>query len=305
MTNRTLKVYSPLPQFPPISLSSHCELGCRHCHGHYLHGMTCITQPHKLLGFAQRLANQGGTGILVSGGFTTQGTLMNLQRMLPTLALIKKTNRLLVALHTGFVTKKLAGDLKKNGVDMAFTHCIGDMATIKDIMGLSATPQDYLDTLKNLQDAHIPVVPHICIGLHQGNLRGETQALRLMKKICAPAAIVVTTLIPTRGTPLEHGPPPAVPDILGVIREAQQSYPTVEIALGCMRTRGGNLEYQAVQAGVTRIANPSRQFLSHITREGYCIETYAACCGLPTSLQQFCLLSTPPPSQTTTLTGYP
>ena len=282
MTAKTLKIYYPLPHFPPVSLSPGCDLGCLHCQGHYLQGMTLIHSPQHLVQYGHHLSATGGTGLLLSGGFTRRGTLINLQRMLPGITQIKQETSLLVALHTGFVTQTLAEELKTAGIDMAFTHCIGDTLTIQEIMGLSATPHQYAETLYHLSAAGIPVSPHICTGLYHGKLRGESTALHIIRDTCTPAAIVITALCPTRGTPLEGTPGPTMEALQTVIQEAHTMFPTVEIALGCMRSRGDSIEHMALQAGVTRFTTPSKKFLEDLHTTGYAITPFQGCCGLPT-----------------------
>lgn len=289
MTNKTkrIKAYYPIPHFPPISLSSRCQLSCLHCQGHYLAGMTRLATPRDLDQFARTLLSRGGTGFLASGGFTTNGTLMNLETMLPTLAAIKKTTPLLIALHTGFVTPTLAHKLQRTGIDVACPHIIGDSDTIRDIMGLSAHPHNYAQTLENLAQANIPLSPHVCAGLYYGKLQGEQEAFQIIKDSCTPETLVITTLCPTRGTPLATSPPlsPAMLEI--VIRRARSTLPQAELALGCMRPRARSLEITALTAGITRFANPSKSLLSFAQKKGYVITMYAACCGLPAALEQY------------------
>ena len=141
MTDKIIKAYYPLPRFPPISFSHQCHLSCLHCQGQYLSSMTTLTDPHDLYHFATTLSTQGGTGFLASGGFTPQGTLMNLEVMLPILAQIKQTTSLAIALHTGFIDKQAAQKIRETKIDVVCPHIIGDTNTIEEIMGISATPQ--------------------------------------------------------------------------------------------------------------------------------------------------------------------
>jgi len=286
MSEKIIKAYYPLPHFPPISFSRHCELSCLHCQGHYLRAMTKLTTPSALYHFAHTLSTQGGTGFLASGGFTQKGTLLNLDLMIPTLARIKQTTSLVVALHTGFVDKKMAQKLGKTGIDVVCPQVLGDRDTINEILGLFAHPQDYAQTLQNLTQAGLKISPHICAGLYWGKLQGERQALSLIKDSCIPETVVITTLCPTQGTPMESTPhlPPSHLD--RVIKTAQALFPGVELALGCMRPRQRDLELQALYAGITRIATPSKSFLAHAQKKGYQIKTYAACCGIPSSCEE-------------------
>jgi uncharacterized radical SAM superfamily protein len=51
------------------------------------------------------------------------------------------------------------------------------------------------------------VVPHVIVGLNDGCLDGEYQALQLIKNI-NPAALVIIAFMPLRGTAMEKTPPP-------------------------------------------------------------------------------------------------
>ena len=286
MTEQIIKAYYPLPRFPPISFSRHCELSCLHCQGYYLGSMTHLTNPSDLYRFAHALSKRGGTGFLASGGFTEQGTLLYLEKMIPTLKRIKQTTSLLVALHSGFIDEQMALKLKKTGIDVVCPLVLGDGDTITEIMGLSATPQDYAQTLQNLYKAGLAISPHICAGIYWGKLQGEKKALSLIKDSCIPETVVITTLCPTRGTPMESSPCLSSDHLKNVIKWAQALFPGVELALGCMRPRQRSLEIMALTAGVTRIANPSKSFLAHAQKKGYTVRTYASCCGIPLSHEE-------------------
>ena len=70
-----------------------------------------------------------------------------------------------------------------------------------------------------------------------------------------------------------------------IIKRAHALFPQVDISLGCMRPRQRSLEIQALHAGITRIANPSKSFLIYAQKKGYEIKTYAACCGIPSACE--------------------
>ncbi len=286
MTDKIVKAYYPLPHFPPVSFSRQCDLSCLHCQQQYLSSMTTLTDPHDLYHFATTLSTQERTGFLASGGFTPQGTLMNLEAMLPILAQIKQATSLVVALHTGFIDKKTAQKIKETKIDVVCPHVIGDTATIKEVLGISATPQTYAQTLQNLHQAGLTLSPHICAGLYWGRLQGEKKALALIKNSCIPETVVITTLCPTRGTPMESSPVLPPDRLAEVIQWAHALFPQVDIALGCMRPRQRSLEIQALHAGITRIANPSKSFLAYAQKKGYTVQAYAACCSIPTSCEK-------------------
>lgn len=285
MTDRVVKAYYPLPCFPPISFSSTCDLSCLHCQGQYLRSMKKLTTPQELYCFAQELSHAGGTGFLASGGFTPKGTLMNLDAMIPALTHIKQTMSLVVALHTGFVNRHMAQKIKKTHIDVVCPHVMGDKDAISEIMGLSATPQNFAQTLRALHETKLALSPHICTGVYWGRLRGEREALALIKDSCQPETVVITTLCPTRKTPMASSNVLSPIHLAHIIKKAHALFPQVDIALGCMRPRQRSLEIHALHAGITRIANPSKSFLAYAKKRGYEIKTYAACCGIPSTCE--------------------
>jgi|GEM_PF-6716066 len=65
---------------------------------------------------------------------------------------------------------------------MALVDCIESDRTISEILGLPNTVSDYEDTLKYLTEAHIPIAPHIIVGLGNGALDGELRALEIVRR---------------------------------------------------------------------------------------------------------------------------
>ena len=53
--------------------------------------------------------------------------------------------------------------------------------TIKKIYNLKVTPKDYADSLKALDEAELPFVPHVIVGLNEGKLDGELEALKMIR----------------------------------------------------------------------------------------------------------------------------
>lgn len=275
------KSYHILPKFPPISISGErCDLLCKHCGGHYLKNMKSITDPEHLFSYCKKIDDKCN-GILLSGGFDKKGMLLNLQKMLKTIKKVKEKTELTVAIHPGFVDEGLAQELADAGIDIALTDFIGSEETIREILGIDASPIDYLNTLKNLENAGIPTAPHICIGLHYGKLKGEIDALKMLNN-CDPAVIVIIIFLPTMGTEMENCFPPSIADISKVMKKAGEI--SKEISLGCMRPRNflrEEIEMIALKNGITRMALPSKKTLETAKNMGYEIREIDGCCGLP------------------------
>lgn len=251
--------------FTPISLTgTQCSLKCRHCDSHYLRHMLDGSSG-KLYSEALRLARKNANGILLSGGSTYEGSVPTyLQK--DNILKIKKDTNLKISAHTGIVDKPQA-ELLSNYLDMALVDVIGDDKTIHDILGLDATVKDYENTLRYLSSAGIPLAPHLIVGLHNGELKGEFKALEMVRKF-KPEVVVIVVFIPTKGTNMEGIVPPKIEDVIRVITKAREIF-EVPLSLSCVRPGGryrSMLDMYAILSGIDRIAVPSRKAFS-ISRE--------------------------------------
>lgn len=240
--------------------------------------------PDILYSALKKISNSGATGALISGGSTRDGTVP-LSGFLPVLARIKQETDLILNVHAGFIRRGEAQTLAGTGADVVSIDVVGDRETYRSVYGLDRGPDDICRTITVLKDAGIQhIVPHVTIGLHFGEIKGEFKALDLIRDTIDPAALVLNVLIPTRGTSMESISSPADDHIMEVIDHAL-SLLTTPVYLGCMRPKGNpNLEIRAARSGVSGIVLPSRQAMKEI--EGWSwMETRsveACCAALPT-----------------------
>jgi len=251
--------------------------------------MQSLAKPEELLDSCRRFADEGAVGFLLSGGCDKDGEMLNLRKLLPVVKQIKKETDLVVKLHTGLVDKNLAEDIVDAGVDIASTEVVGSDETIQEIFDFNATVDSYADTLQNLDAAGMPhIVPHVCIGLHYGELKGEFHALEMIRNFCDPSLLVLIIFRPTKGTVLEHCKIPSVEDVAIVVGKAKELFPDKDVSLGCIRPRAkcrGEIELAALKAGVTRMEIPSKNTLKYAKEMGYTIKKINACCALPEELE--------------------
>ncbi|KCZ70984.1 biotin synthetase-like uncharacterized protein [Candidatus Methanoperedens nitroreducens] len=251
--------------FTPISITgTGCSLKCRHCDSHYLRHML-DGSGGRLYSQVSFLEDRGAKGILLSGGSAEDGSV-------PTYALaddiknIKQDKKLKISAHTGLVNEVQAQKLS-DYLDMALVDIIGDDETIHDILGLDAHARDYERSLEYLSSSGIPLAPHIIVGLHNGRLKGEFRALRIVERF-KPDVVVIVVFIPTKGTVLEGIRPPDIQDVARVITEARQMF-DCPLSLSCVRPGGryrSELDMYAILCGIDRIAVPSRKAYT-ISRE--------------------------------------
>jgi uncharacterized radical SAM superfamily protein len=292
MSQKIFRAYYVWPDFPSISMSGEaCALNCLHCGAVYLKDMVPATSPKMLEDACVQLKNEGARGVLLSGGCDRQGRMLNLEKLLPTIKKIHEMD-LIIKLHTGFVDEKLARKIVDAGVDIASMEMVGNAKTVKKIFGLDATAEDYLQTFKNLWDAGIPhVCPHICVGLHDGKLKGEITALELLKTEIKPSTIAIIVLRPTKGTKLANIRPPTGEDVEKVVTHARRLFPKTKIILGALRPRGSeqlgkiaervDVEIGALEGGIDGAEVPSKEMLADAVSRGFEIKKIQAYGVLP------------------------
>ena len=266
-------------KFPTISVTGNeCALDCKHCGGKVLGTMLPAETPVKLFAIAKKLKQDGAVGCLVSGGCLPDGSVP-LQRFIPILGRMKRELGLTVVVHTGIVNTGTAEALREAEVDAALIDVIGSNETIRQACNMNVTINDYEDSLKALSSAGLSFVPHVIVGLHNGLLEGEFQALKTVKRF-DPSALVVIAFMPIRGTQMENVKPPTPSAIARVIASARVMLPETPLALGCMRPKGkhrAETDVLALKAGADAIAFPSEESIRYAESHGMEV-SYSPCC---------------------------
>jgi lipoyl synthase len=267
--------------FPTISITDNaCALNCKHCGGKVLETMHSAMTPEKLFELGLKLKKNGAKGCLVSGGCLPDGSVP-LDDFVPVLGRFKRELGLTVFVHTGMIKQETAFALKEAGVDAALIDVIGSAETVGKIYNLKVTIQDYASSLKVLQEAKLKIVPHVIVGLNDGKLDGEMQALQMIQKI-KPSALVIISFMPIPGTVMAKTPPPKSIDISKVTALARMMFAEIPLVLGCMRPKGrsrGETDVLALKAGVDAIAFPSEEGVEYAKSKGYNTDFSSYCCA--------------------------
>jgi uncharacterized radical SAM superfamily protein len=249
-----------LKPYTPVSVTgTSCELSCRHCDKHYLKHMEQAGTKKELEKILASLKGSGVKGVVLSGGSRADGSVPTYE-FADAIKKAKKKTGLVMNAHTGIINKQQGKKLAEY-VDAALTDVIGDADTTRDILGLPYSPEDYRRTLVILRKMGIEnLSPHIIVGLHHGEIRGELTALNMLREV-KPDNIVIVVFIPTKGTPMEKDKPPKVEEVAKIISIARILYPLTNISLSCVRPGGryrSALDKAAIRSGINKIAVPSK-----------------------------------------------
>lgn len=267
--------------FQTISVTGDaCALKCEHCNMKVLQGMIPAKTPSGLETVAQALADQGAEGVLVSGGCLDDGSVP-LDRFLDDIRRLKERG-LRVLVHTGLVRPEIARGLKAAGVDQILLDIIGSNETIREVYHLNQTTNAYRESLAILRDEGLHSVPHVVVGLHFGEIRGEWEALRMIRDEGA-SQLVIVVLEPLPGTGMGRVPAVSGDDVGRILAGARLMLPDVPISLGCARPPGPEkriMERHAIDAGVQSIAYPLPETVQYAKERGLDVLYHERCCSL-------------------------
>jgi uncharacterized radical SAM superfamily protein len=262
-------------RYPAISLTgTSCALNCDHCHRRLLEDMIPAVEPGSLKEVCRQLDERGNTGVLLSGGSDMRGSLP-WPKFLESIQWVKQNTRLKLTVHTGLIDKKTAMALEEVGIDEVLIDVIGSEETLRD--GLQVMES----SLKALASTKIPLIPHIVVGLHYGEIKGEMVALEMVAKYPI-TTLVIVVLKPMRETPMDGVQPPEPEDVARFVAAARLRLPQVPISLSCGRPLGQHrveTDMLALEAGVNRIAMPAEEAVEKAREMDLDIEFHKTCCS--------------------------
>ncbi len=248
-----------------------CNLNCAHCGGHYLKSM-------KPLADVKTERDIRGKSCLISGGCTADGKVPIIDHA-DKLAAVKNGRRL--NFHVGLIDAVEIERIASIADAVSFDF-IGDDTTIHEVLGLSKTVEDYVACYRQLRQHCRRVMPHICIGLHGGTIKGEYKAMELLKTEGADGLTFII-FTPTRGTRFFECKPPDLASVIEVLTYARQAFDRIPIHLGCMRPGGryrNDIDTWAVRLGVNTIVNPTPDAVRLAQNLGLKILRTEECCVL-------------------------
>lgn len=249
-----------------------CALQCAHCGGHYLSKMT----PLEALQVEEDIK---GTSCLISGGCDLTGKV-NVMDKLEQLSRIKGDRR--YNFHVGLLEEE---EIKRLAplADVVSFDFLGDNRTIRETLKLeNKSVEDYIKCYRLLRKYCKQVAPHICVGLHGGQLSGEREAVRRLAEEGLERLIFIV-FMPTKNTEYESCRPPEVEEVTALLAETRALLPNIPLTLGCMRPPGNyraELDLAAVENGINGIVQPTPKALERAQELGLSIKNTWECCVL-------------------------
>ncbi len=270
-------------RFAAISVTgTHCDLHCGHCKGKLLESMIPAEDPEALLRVIDRLRSRGALGVLISGGADKNGEVL-LGRFISAIRAIKAQNPgFKVICHTGLIRREPAERLKDAGVDQILIDVIGDDETIRQVYHLNKKVEDYEKTLLMLKEVGHRLAPHIIIGHHFGEIRGEWKALEMVTQV-GVETIVLVVLKHLDNPQRLHGKIPTPEDLSKISAIARILNPDISIRMGCIRPAHpwkAEMEKGCIDSGVNTIAYPLQGTIEYAREIGLKTKFIEMCCSL-------------------------
>jgi uncharacterized radical SAM superfamily protein len=270
-------------RFAAISVTgSHCDLRCGHCQGKLLESMIPAEDPETFFQIADRLRLAGAHGVLVSGGADQNGEVP-LKKFIPSIKVLKeKDPQFKVIVHTGLIRREIAKELKEAGADQILIDVIGDDETIREVYHLNKRVQDYEETLWMLKEMGHRLAPHIIIGHHFGEIRGEWRALEMVTRVGVETIVLVVfkTLLPIGKN---HFRVPLSEETSRISAIARILNPKILIRMGCIRPAHpskAEMEKGFIDSGVNTIAYPLQGTIDYAKEIGLKTKFIEMCCSL-------------------------
>jgi uncharacterized radical SAM superfamily protein len=270
-------------RFAAISVTGgRCDLRCAHCKGKLLESMIPAEHPETFLRIADQLRLNGAHGILVSGGADQEGGVP-LKKFIPSIRELKeRALEFKVIVHTGLIRREIAEELRGAGVDQILIDVIGDDDTIHEVYRLNKKVGDYEETLWMLKEMGYRLAPHIIIGHHFGELRGEWRALEMVTRV-GVETIVLVIFKTLNAAERNHFKVPEPEETSKIFAIARILNPDIPVRLGCVRPahpRKAAMERGAIDSGINTIAYPLQGTIDYAKEIGLKTEFAEICCSL-------------------------
>ncbi|MGD1061241.1 MAG: hypothetical protein ABR879_07265 [Methanomassiliicoccales archaeon] len=240
--------------------------------------MRSVANPEALLASAEKLASEGGTGFLLSGGCDGEGRVP-LMPFVEAVATARSRWGLKANLHPGLLGRSDAATLARSGAEFYSVDLHQNEDVIHDVLHLKVPPSAYRLTMEALISAKAgAIVPHVTVGLDEdGSDAFDSIDLASSFEV---DGLVVLVFTPLKGTAMASKPPPPNELVLKVLDEAKSRL-RCSIALGCVRPRRNySLEISAIKRGIRHVAMPTKGAVEWAFEHGLLVERIERCCAV-------------------------
>jgi len=282
--------------FLNISLTGHkCDLLCKHCKGILLKDMVDLNDcgasfnynknsDNRILNILDRFLEGIVGGILLSGGFTKNGNLSLDGQIYKEIKEVKSKfgSRIKIFIHLGFVDNNTAISLKDSNIDGVLVNIIPDKNAIENVYNLKGFDEDdYYTTIEILKNAGLKISPHIIIGISEGRITKEFEAIDEISKIGVDSIVFVLLKKISSQVNLNSSGVKTT-EILDLFNYAEKLMPTTPKALGCARSaslESSNLEVNLLKNGISTIAFPSEEAIEFVINNNLKYKFIEQCCA--------------------------
>jgi lipoyl synthase len=271
-----------------------CKLMCRHCRKELLKGMLKADNSKKLVKLVEKYirkgrensensSNESLKGMLISGGFDTEGKLPVNDILSGVRELKLKYPFLTIYIHAGFLNEDEAASLKSSGVDAVLVNLIGSQTAISETYNLkNRTYSDYLDTIKLLKGHGLKVSPHIIIGLENGKISDEFKTVRDALALEVDSLVFIVLKKASRTIDYVSSKVPHA-DIIRLVKYARGLSGDVLLSFGCAKPSGNSrhlLEISLIKAGIDSIAFPAEETIRFAVKNKIAHTFLEKCCAI-------------------------
>jgi uncharacterized radical SAM superfamily protein len=218
----------------------------------------------------------------VSGGADHNGEVPLEKFIAPIKTLKENDPQFRVIVHTGLIRRETAKKLREAAVDQILIDVIGDESTIHEVYHLNKRMKDYEEMLWMLKEMGHRLAPHIIIGHHFGEIRGEWRALEMVTRVAVDTIVlVVLKNLQPGGENLFKVPKPEEVSKISAI--ARILNPGIPIRMGCIRPahpRKAAMERGAIDSGINTIAYPLQGTIDYAKEIGLDTKFIEMCCSL-------------------------
>jgi len=228
--------------------------------------------PHSFINIVRELYASGVRGLLLSGGFRSNGTLP-IEPYLDKLRIVKSEFNLIISAHLGLVTNRDILYCLRGLIDIVDYEFTLSSFIVNYVRGFNFSPERYVKSLVRIIGSGLRVIPHVYAWHPEINKDIFREELRVISDFGIEEITLLTYIDPFK----TYEPIKLAKVVESYVEYARRVFPG-RIYMGCMRPGyiKSLLDPVLVSRGlVDRVANPYYKVLREHPGE-----IYDACCSV-------------------------